>query len=74
MTLHNKGVRNLLVLEAKDYIGGRCKEEKFGDKTIPIGAGWIHLTENNHIVWRLAQKYGLTTFNDTYTYDQISFR
>jgi len=73
-TLYNRGVRNFLVLEAKDYIGGRCKEAKFGDKTIPIGAGWIHKIEENHIVWQLAKKHKLTLFNDTYSFDSISFR
>ena len=33
------GVKNFLVLEAKDYIGGRLREEVWHGKTIAIGAG-----------------------------------
>ena len=38
-TFHFLGVKNFLVLEAKDYIGGRLREEVWHGKTIAIGAG-----------------------------------
>ncbi|XP_065655685.1 uncharacterized protein LOC100215158 [Hydra vulgaris] len=40
--LGKNNVNNFLVLEAKDYIGGRIKQVPFGGVTIELGAGWIH--------------------------------
>ncbi len=46
--LYVNGIRNVLVLEAQDYMGGRIKTEtvlsKDGKRELPLetGATWIH--------------------------------
>ena len=40
-TLHERGVTNLLVLEAHDSIGGRLRSENFGGMRVEIGSHWM---------------------------------
>ena len=74
LKLHEKNVNNFLVLEAKDYIGGRLREAKWFGETIALGAGWIHDIETNHKIYKLAQKYGLKCNKDTYDLNKASLR
>ena len=62
------------MIEAKDYIGGRLKEEKWFEKTIAIGAGWIHMLEENHLILQLAKKYNLKFYQDNYDINKIAMR
>ena len=43
--LDNNGVKNFLLLEAQDYIGGRLKNLTVGNTTISEGANWISFVE-----------------------------
>lgn len=74
MELHKQGVDNFLVLEAKDYIGGRLREEVWFGKTIAIGAGWIHKIDANHEIYKLAKKYGLQYHQDDYNLNDMAMR
>ena len=53
--LYASGIRNVLVLEAQDYMGGRIKTEtilsKDGKTELPLetGATWIHGHSNVNI-------------------------
>ena len=58
---------NFLVLEAKDYIGGRVKSVPFGGETVPLGAGWIHNAKAGHVYYELAKKYNMSLYKDNYT-------
>ena len=43
--LHSYGLKNLVVLEAQDYIGGRIRTDFINnDESLPLeyGATWIH--------------------------------
>lgn len=57
------------MLEANDYIGGRMKNQKFGNASVALGAGWIHLPETNHSLYRIAKRYNMSwrfdALNDT---------
>ena len=61
-TLYDAGIKNFLVLEATDRIGGRLLlkniEEKYGGGTVELGGNWVHGTKNNPI-WTLVDKAGL---------------
>ena len=72
--LHRSGIKNFLVIDAKDYIGGRVKEDDFHGDTLPMGAGWLHKINENPINYQLAVKYNLKRATDVYTFDHISFR
>eukprot|EP00794_Sanderia_malayensis_P019244 gene19244-21172_t len=66
-TLHNNGVDDFLVLEGKDYIGGRVRHVNFQGNLIPLGAGWIHGYAPGNPLWKHAQKLNLAVHNDNYT-------
>ena len=65
---------NFLVLEAKDYIGGRVKSETFYNKTISMGAGWIHNIQDLHEIYLLAKKHHLKYAKDNYDLKHMSIR
>ena len=47
-TLFEAGVKNFLVLEARDEIGGRMRSAKFAGVTVELGANWIHGCRRNY--------------------------
>lgn len=69
--LHYAG-HTVIVLEARDRIGGRVWTDTRLDNTpLDLGASWIHGITGNPI-WNLAQEYGITTrptdYDDTLLY------
>lgn len=44
-TLYDKGIRDFLILEGQDYIGGRIRNLPFADVRIEEGANWIHFSD-----------------------------
>lgn len=58
--IHKSGL-SVLVLEAKDRIGGKTRSvSNDGSGFIELGAAWINDT-NQSEMWAMAQKYGLDT-------------
>jgi monoamine oxidase len=51
---------DVLVLEARDRVGGRTLSRRLGDDTIDLGGQWIGPTQDR--VARLAGELGVTTF------------
>ena len=47
-TLFEAGVRDILVLEARDEIGGRMRNAEFAGITVELGANWIHGVRRNY--------------------------
>jgi len=45
-TLHDAG-RDVLIVEAKDRLGGRAHSISFGDIGIDLGCGWLHSAKRN---------------------------
>merc|ERR1712142_282208 len=41
-TLNKLGVKNVMVVEGADRIGGRVKEVPFGSINVEVGANWVH--------------------------------
>ncbi|CBI24940.3 hypothetical protein VitviT2T_020541 [Vitis vinifera] len=65
--LAEKGVEDLVILEASDRIGGRVRKEDFGGVSVELGAGWVAGVggKESNPVWELARKSGLRTcFSD----------
>ncbi|XP_057299189.1 uncharacterized protein LOC130629842 isoform X2 [Hydractinia symbiolongicarpus] len=71
---HKNNFNDFLVLEANDYIGGRVKSAQFAGETVSLGAGYIHLTETNHEVFRLAKRYELKMKKEDYSIKNVTFR
>ena len=72
-SLHEKGVTNFLILEARDRIGGRLRSEEFGGVRVELGAQTIAgVDEDNsgkfdeNPLWTVAKRCGLKgQFADT---------
>jgi polyamine oxidase len=65
--LAENGVKDLVILEASDRIGGRIRKEDFGGVSVELGAGWIAGVggKESNPVWELANQSGLRTcFSD----------
>ncbi|KAH9304246.1 hypothetical protein KI387_008650, partial [Taxus chinensis] len=69
-TLSENGVKDFLILEATDRIGGRMKKKSVGGYTIEMGANWVEgvgSEDNVNPIWTLANKYNLTKFYSDYS-------
>ncbi|PRQ54762.1 putative spermine oxidase [Rosa chinensis] len=65
--LIEKGVEDVVILEASDRIGGRIRKQEFGGLSVELGAGWIVGVGGEQLnpVWELAEKTNLRTcFSD----------
>lgn len=60
--LHNSSV-SLLVLEARDYVGGRMNAVPFpaagGNATIELGGNWVHGASSNWVLWPWVESLGM---------------
>jgi len=68
-TLHQNGIDDFLLVEARHELGGRMMSYTFANKTIEQGANWIQGlkpgNESAHPILALAQKHNIAThFND----------
>ncbi|KAI0668914.1 amine oxidase [Trametes maxima] len=81
-TLHEQGIHNFTIVDAKGELGGRLTSGTFGatgkEVTLEFGANWVQGTQTGdgpaNPIWTLAQKHKLDThFNDWFgsitTYD-----
>lgn len=75
-TLHEQGIDDFLIVEARDELGGRLRSKEFGTKgrraTVELGANWIQGTQEgngpSNPILTLARKHGLKTLeSDFYT-------
>jgi len=70
-TLHQNGIDDFLVVEARHELGGRMMSHTFANKTIEQGANWIQGTQTGNgpanPIFELAKKHNITTqFNDLF--------
>ncbi len=73
-TLHDAGITNFTILEARNRVGGRTDHEAFAGVIVERGANWIQALDREdlqiHPLWRLKEKCGLNgTFFD---YDSLT--
>ncbi|MBB6520875.1 flavin monoamine oxidase family protein [Pseudoteredinibacter isoporae] len=72
--LKNQGL-SVLLLEARDRIGGRAHTVYDGEQAIEMGANWLHGQDNNPLV-RLAEEQGIglspvTQWSGAVVYDEF---
>ncbi|XP_014494064.1 polyamine oxidase 1 isoform X2 [Vigna radiata var. radiata] len=67
--LAENGIKDLVILEASDRIGGRIRKENFGGVSVELGAGWIVGVggKESNPVWELANEFGLRTYFADYS-------
>eukprot|EP00252_Welwitschia_mirabilis_P025972 TRINITY_DN8314_c0_g1_i1.p1 TRINITY_DN8314_c0_g1~~TRINITY_DN8314_c0_g1_i1.p1 ORF type:complete len:528 (-),score=50.91 TRINITY_DN8314_c0_g1_i1:115-1668(-) len=63
-TLAGNGVKDFLILEATNRMGGRMHRTSIGNYTIELGANWVEGVGGAHVnpIWTLANKYKLRNF------------
>ena len=67
-TLQEKGINDLLILEAQDYIGGRFKQRSFAGAKLEEGANWIHYADDEqNPLWELKKKHNLRGIYTNYS-------
>eukprot|EP01018_Ginkgo_biloba_P036298 Gb_23549 [translate_table: standard] len=68
-TLADNGVKDFVILEASDKIGGRLLTHQFGGITVESGAGWVQGVGGKQMnpIWELAQKHNLRTCYSDYS-------
>lgn len=67
-TLHQEGIDDFIIVEARKELGGRMKNFTFGapgrEYVLEAGANWIHGTQTGdgptNPIYELAQKHNLT--------------
>eukprot|EP01018_Ginkgo_biloba_P021871 Gb_25001 [translate_table: standard] len=62
-TLSENGVKNFMILEGTDRIGGRMKKRSFGGITAELGANWVEGVGGPIMnpIWELTHKYKIRT-------------
>lgn len=74
-TLHQQGIDDFVIVDAKTELGGRMIPHTFGllgrQVVVEMGPNWIQGTQEGNgtanPIWLLAQKYNLSTaYNDLY--------
>ena len=74
-TLHEQGIDDFIILDAKSELGGRMSSRKFGvpgrQVVLEMGPNWVQGTQQGNgpanPIWELVLKHNLTTaYNDMY--------
>ena len=64
-TLHQNGIDDFLIVEARHELGGRMMSHTFAGKTIELGANWIQGTQTGNgpanPIFELATKHNITS-------------
>ena len=65
--------QNVLVLEAKERIGGRIHSVQYQQNILDLGASWIHGIEKNPI-WNIVEKNNIETYVFNYLESDYFFQ
>lgn len=77
--LHERGIEDFIVVEAREELGGRMMSHVFGapdrQYTVELGANWVQGTRTGdgpeNPIWTLAKKHGIRTQFSSY-FDGLS--
>ncbi|PFX17976.1 Polyamine oxidase [Stylophora pistillata] len=73
-TLLDRNITDILILEGKNYTGGRIHAMKFTNYTIEAGANWIHFVNEDDTKPFLERKEARSVRVHTYNYSNIIMR
>ncbi|KAJ4973353.1 hypothetical protein NE237_006527 [Protea cynaroides] len=67
-TLSDAGIKDILILEATDRIGGRMHKTNFSGLSVEMGANWVEGVGGSEVnpIWTMAKKLQLKTFYSNY--------
>lgn len=68
-TFHRHGIRDFIIIEGRDELGGRLRSTSFGGETVELGANWVQGTQTDggpaNPILTLVEKHKVKTqFND----------
>ncbi|KAI3873411.1 hypothetical protein MKW98_008063 [Papaver atlanticum] len=71
-TLSDAGIKNILILEATNRIGGRIRKTNFAGVPVEVGASWVEGVNGEQVnpIWTLVNKICLRTFYSDF--DQVA--
>lgn len=81
-TLHDHGIKDFIIIEGRDELGGRLRSTSFAGKLIELGANWVqgtysskHPSRPANPIFKLVKKHKVKThfsnyFTNITTYDQ----
>ena len=73
-TLHQNGIDDFVIVEARHELGGRMMSHSFGGKTIELGANWIQGTQTGNgpanPIFELAKKHNIKSQSNNF--DSVS--
>lgn len=77
-TLHEQGIDDFIIVEAREELGGRLMSHSFGapgkKHTVELGANWVQGTQTGNgienPIWALAKKHNISTHSSDY-FDSI---
>lgn len=72
--LLDRNITDILILEGKNYTGGRIHAMKFANYTIEAGANWIHFVNEDDTKPFLERKEARSVRVHTYNYSNIIMR
>ena len=73
-TLHERGIDDFIIVEAREELGGRLMSHSFGASgnkyTVELGANWVQGTQagngTENPIWALAKKHNISTHPSDY--------
>jgi monoamine oxidase len=74
-TFHDHGIKDFIIIEGRDELGGRLKSTSFAGKTVELGANWVQGTYSSNDpsrpanpIFKLVQKHEVRTqISNAYT-------
>ena len=68
-TLSDAGIKDILILEATDRIGGRMRKVNFAGMNVEMGANWVEGVNGPELnpIWKMANKLRLRNFFSDYS-------
>lgn len=68
-TLSDAGIKDILILEATDRIGGRMRKVNFAGMNVEMGANWVEGVNGPEMnpIWKMANKLHLRNFFSDYS-------
>ncbi|XP_077220858.1 polyamine oxidase 1-like isoform X1 [Tasmannia lanceolata] len=66
--LSDAGIKNIVILEATNWIGGRIHKQNFAGLSVEIGANWVEGVHGEQMnpIWEMVNKLNLKTFFSNY--------
>ena len=58
------GIKDFLILEGRDRIGGRVNHVMYKGSKLEMGAAWSHESQEDHTVWQLLNRFKMETVKD----------